>query len=225
MIQVEYLQDGTLIRHYSDSGKMLLQNETGIMLSDPIDAVPCLYTYSELDLNVEDPAEEYLPMAEFINFKSELNNFKTEKSYPSLVASGSLPIPDTQIRYGGNKNYPTNHFIIYLYIPADSQSRSLDCKINNKSIGKITDIDCNYNQIIAFEGKLKGQWVLEFDQFESSAFNSLAAFRNTNISAAATQKHLRFFGKGNITEINSGSIQCMSNIPLPIGTEYEIWAC
>ena len=31
MIQVEYLNEGTLIKHYSDEGKMLLQEETGIM--------------------------------------------------------------------------------------------------------------------------------------------------------------------------------------------------
>ena len=47
MIQVEYLNDGTLIRHYSDAGFMLLQNETGIKYTDPIDLVPCRYTYTE----------------------------------------------------------------------------------------------------------------------------------------------------------------------------------
>ena len=29
MIQKEYLNDGTLVKHYSDAGFMLLQNETG----------------------------------------------------------------------------------------------------------------------------------------------------------------------------------------------------
>ena len=37
MIQFEYLNDGTLIRHYSDAGFMLLQVETGAKYSDPID--------------------------------------------------------------------------------------------------------------------------------------------------------------------------------------------
>ena len=53
MIQVEYLNDGTLVRHYSDKGVMLLQEETGIMYSDPVDAVPCVYTYAETDKPIE----------------------------------------------------------------------------------------------------------------------------------------------------------------------------
>lgn len=49
MIQVEYLNDGTLVKHYSDAGYMLLQVETGAKYSDPIDVVPCAYTYEETD--------------------------------------------------------------------------------------------------------------------------------------------------------------------------------
>ena len=58
MIQIEYLNDGTLIKHYSDKGVMLLQNETGVMYSDPVDAVPCRYTYSETDVSIN-PDEEF----------------------------------------------------------------------------------------------------------------------------------------------------------------------
>jgi hypothetical protein len=47
MIKTEFLNDGTLIKHYSDAGYMLLQVETGAMYSDPIDIVPCPYTYEE----------------------------------------------------------------------------------------------------------------------------------------------------------------------------------
>jgi len=47
MIQIEYLNDGTLIKHYSDAGYMLLQNETGIKYSEPVDIMPCRYTYTE----------------------------------------------------------------------------------------------------------------------------------------------------------------------------------
>lgn len=47
MIQVEYLNEGTLIKHYSDKGFLLLQQETGIKYADPIDVVPCRYTYIE----------------------------------------------------------------------------------------------------------------------------------------------------------------------------------
>ena len=49
MIVTELLNDGTLIKHYSDKGMMLLQNETGAKYSDPVDVVPCPYTYTETD--------------------------------------------------------------------------------------------------------------------------------------------------------------------------------
>ena len=49
MIKTEYLNDGTLIKHYSDKGVMLLQVETGAKYSDPVDVVPCRYTYEETD--------------------------------------------------------------------------------------------------------------------------------------------------------------------------------
>lgn len=47
MILTELLNEGTLIKHYSDKGFLLLQNETGMKYSDPIDVVPCPYTYTE----------------------------------------------------------------------------------------------------------------------------------------------------------------------------------
>lgn len=53
MIRTEYLNNGTLIRHYSDLGVMLLQNETGAKYSDPVDVVPCRFTYTETDEPVE----------------------------------------------------------------------------------------------------------------------------------------------------------------------------
>lgn len=56
MIQYEYLNEGTLVKHYSDAGFMLLQVETGVMYSDPIDVVPCRYTYEETEVLIE--AEE-----------------------------------------------------------------------------------------------------------------------------------------------------------------------
>ena len=58
MILTELLKDGTLIKHYSDKGVMLLQNETGIMYSEPVDLVPCAYTYSETDIPIENEEEE-----------------------------------------------------------------------------------------------------------------------------------------------------------------------
>ena len=53
MIITEFLNDGTLIRHHSDLNVLLLQNETGAKYSDPIDIVPCPYTYSETDEPIE----------------------------------------------------------------------------------------------------------------------------------------------------------------------------
>lgn len=47
MIKTELLNDGTLIKHYSDAGFMLLQVETGVKYADPVDVVPCMYTYEE----------------------------------------------------------------------------------------------------------------------------------------------------------------------------------
>lgn len=47
MIQTEYLNEGTLIKHYSDKGFKLLQIETGLKYLEPVDAIPCLYTYEE----------------------------------------------------------------------------------------------------------------------------------------------------------------------------------
>lgn len=53
MIKTELLKDGTLIRHYSDSGMKLLQVETGIAYDEAIDVVPCQYTYEETETPVE----------------------------------------------------------------------------------------------------------------------------------------------------------------------------
>ena len=53
MIKTEFLNDGTLIKHYSDAGFMLLQVETGIKYAEPIDLVPCRYTYAETDEPIE----------------------------------------------------------------------------------------------------------------------------------------------------------------------------
>ena len=47
MIQVEYLKNGELVRHYSDTGMMILQVETGLEYEEAVDVVPCRYTYKE----------------------------------------------------------------------------------------------------------------------------------------------------------------------------------
>ena len=53
MIKTEFLHEGTLIKHYSDAGMMMLQNETGIKYAEAVDVVPCRYTYTETDEPIE----------------------------------------------------------------------------------------------------------------------------------------------------------------------------
>lgn len=60
MIQTEYLQDGKLIRHYSDEGRMLRQVETDTLYAEAVDVAPCRYTYEETDQVIEVTAEEAL---------------------------------------------------------------------------------------------------------------------------------------------------------------------
>lgn len=69
MIQVEYLNDGTLVRHYSDEGYVLLQNETGEKYGEAVDCVPCRYTYTETNEKSEESGDqitgdEFLAMVE-----------------------------------------------------------------------------------------------------------------------------------------------------------------
>lgn len=58
MILTELLNNDTLIKHYSDKGVMLLQVETGLKYADPVDVIPCRYTYEETDEYIETDEEE-----------------------------------------------------------------------------------------------------------------------------------------------------------------------
>ena len=64
MIIKEYYKtraDGVkLFRTYSDEGKSIIQNETGILYSEAIDVENAPYTYIESDEDVELTAEEAL---------------------------------------------------------------------------------------------------------------------------------------------------------------------
>ena len=70
MILTEYLNDGTLIKHYSDRGVMLLQVETGAKYAEPIDLVPCAYTYEETDEPIE--GDEEITDDEFLDMIAEV---------------------------------------------------------------------------------------------------------------------------------------------------------
>ena len=51
-----------LFRTYSDEGKKIIQNETGIEYSEAIDVENAPYTYSESDEEIELTAEEALEL-------------------------------------------------------------------------------------------------------------------------------------------------------------------
>jgi hypothetical protein len=57
MIVEEFLNNGSLVKHYSDSGMLMLQVETGVKYGEAIDVVPCKYTYTETDEPVEEETE------------------------------------------------------------------------------------------------------------------------------------------------------------------------
>ena len=76
MIKTEYLNDGTLIKHYSDTGFMLLQVETGIKYADPVDVVPCGYTYEETDEPIDvgtrdETVEDYKAALQVLGVETE----------------------------------------------------------------------------------------------------------------------------------------------------------
>jgi len=49
MIVVKKIDNTDLVSRYSDIGKMLLQNETGILYSSAVDLETAPYTYTEVD--------------------------------------------------------------------------------------------------------------------------------------------------------------------------------
>ena len=51
MIIEEITKEG-LIRHYSDSGLMLRQVETGVLYDSATDVIPCRYTYEETNIKI-----------------------------------------------------------------------------------------------------------------------------------------------------------------------------
>ena len=54
MIKTEMMRDGALIRHFSDAGMMIRQNETGVEYIEAIDVDGTPYTYTETDKLVTD---------------------------------------------------------------------------------------------------------------------------------------------------------------------------
>ena len=60
MILEEMLEEGRLVRHWSDQNLKIRQIETGIVYEDAVDVVPCRYTYEETDepVETEEPIED-----------------------------------------------------------------------------------------------------------------------------------------------------------------------
>ena len=69
MIKEEFLNNGTLVRHYSDKGYDMLQVETGIIYGDAVDVVPCRYTYEEITPEDEDKEIPTMATTEYIEEK------------------------------------------------------------------------------------------------------------------------------------------------------------
>lgn len=72
MIKTELLNDGTLIKHYSDEGYLLLQVETGVKYSEPVDIYPCPFTYEETDEYAEGDEDEEISGDEFLSMVQEV---------------------------------------------------------------------------------------------------------------------------------------------------------
>jgi hypothetical protein len=66
MIITQILDGTNLIRRYSDIGKMLLQNETGIIYGEAVDIANAPYTYTEVSVP-ENPDTEEISEDEFLS--------------------------------------------------------------------------------------------------------------------------------------------------------------
>ena len=54
MAIIEEKINENLVKHYSDKGFYLLQNETDEEYSEAVDVIPCRYTYTETDKPIEE---------------------------------------------------------------------------------------------------------------------------------------------------------------------------
>ena len=66
MIITQTLDGTNLVRRYSDIGKMLLQNETGIIYGEAVDIENAPYTYTEVSAP-ENPDTEEISEDEFLS--------------------------------------------------------------------------------------------------------------------------------------------------------------
>lgn len=66
MVKTEhpYNNNENLVKHYSDKGNYILQNETGRKYSVAVDAYPCRYTYTETSEKAPAPKDYKKILAE-----------------------------------------------------------------------------------------------------------------------------------------------------------------
>lgn len=65
MLKEEIINE-RLVKHYSDSGFLIRQIETGVLYTDATDVRPCKYTYEETDLtDFPEPEEESIEDGQF----------------------------------------------------------------------------------------------------------------------------------------------------------------
>lgn len=57
MLKEEIIENGKYVKHYSDTGMLIKQLETGIKYSEAVDIIPCPYTYEETYEPIEEPEE------------------------------------------------------------------------------------------------------------------------------------------------------------------------
>lgn len=60
MLIEEIIDGGDRVRHYSDIGMMIRQQQTGELYDEAVDLMPCEYNYEETDIPIgeEAPSEE-----------------------------------------------------------------------------------------------------------------------------------------------------------------------
>ena len=78
-----------LVRHYSDEGKPLIQNETGSVYEEAIDTVPCAYTYSEYEESSDTPVAADVVVEETVT-EADAVNGETDHPAEEEPASGGM---------------------------------------------------------------------------------------------------------------------------------------
>ena len=85
MIKTEDL--GNCIRHYSDSGMMIRQVDTGELYNDAVDVIPCAYTYEETDTPIPDFEIDDETVLTYLMGRRESMTWQQAQRYRDLIDS------------------------------------------------------------------------------------------------------------------------------------------